>query len=573
MYGQIGNSYGQSGTGVGGGSYSNSFINSDLVTGKLTVNHNLDAKVIVSVYDNDGKQVIPDDIAVTANNAVIDLTSFGNITGNWSVVILASGGSGSGSGGSGVTSHADLTNRDAVGNHATFTPLVNSQTAFNFTRDDGTPVFTIDNDGFRKFKYSATTGSLSVSSYTASPFAQGINLLSSTGTLRGGFGFYSSLGDDNPLDYHFVGSAYNTPLAAFHETGEMTVGARYKHGVITAYTGNTGNVEMISLRGTYGAAPNNNKSIAWRDSTDAVAKIETSYDGTKINMNFGSLYNGTYSTSNSFQITGAGLLKVFRTNYETFVLDNNDIPNKKYVDDLASTKQNTLVSGTNIKTINGDSLIGSGDLIISGGSSAFPKMRISSDLGSTSRFSTASGNGGTNAVSSGGLSQATGSTAGGYVTARWNIGTTRNMFLNNPSLCYHVTIVSPGTTYDFYAGFGAVRSTATANNYATSHAGFKIVGTAGVSTLYATNGNGTNTTVSNAITTVAGGNTLELFIVVTTGSKVDYYYRKNEDSVVLGATINTNLPSSTLNYTAMSLTNLNTTNATQICISGVTYER
>lgn len=35
---------------------------------------------------------------------------------------------------------------------------------------------------------------------------------------------------------------------------------------------------------------------------------------------------------------------------------------------LAASKQDTLVSGTNIKTINGSSVLGSGDLVISGGS-------------------------------------------------------------------------------------------------------------------------------------------------------------------------------------------------------------
>jgi len=35
---------------------------------------------------------------------------------------------------------------------------------------------------------------------------------------------------------------------------------------------------------------------------------------------------------------------------------------------LAASKQDTLVSGTNIKTINGSSVLGSGDLTISGGS-------------------------------------------------------------------------------------------------------------------------------------------------------------------------------------------------------------
>lgn len=44
---------------------------------------------------------------------------------------------------------------------------------------------------------------------------------------------------------------------------------------------------------------------------------------------------------------------------------------KKYVDDSVATKQETLVSGTNIKTINGESLLGSGDISISGGSSKY----------------------------------------------------------------------------------------------------------------------------------------------------------------------------------------------------------
>jgi len=35
-----------------------------------------------------------------------------------------------------------------------------------------------------------------------------------------------------------------------------------------------------------------------------------------------------------------------------------------------STKQDTLVSGTNIKTINGNSLLGSGNIVVSGGSYA-----------------------------------------------------------------------------------------------------------------------------------------------------------------------------------------------------------
>lgn len=53
---------------------------------------------------------------------------------------------------------------------------------------------------------------------------------------------------------------------------------------------------------------------------------------------------------------------------------NDDYPSNTYpqitIDKLLTAKQDTLVSGTNIKTINGNSLLGSGDIVISGGSGA-----------------------------------------------------------------------------------------------------------------------------------------------------------------------------------------------------------
>ena len=38
------------------------------------------------------------------------------------------------------------------------------------------------------------------------------------------------------------------------------------------------------------------------------------------------------------------------------------------VEDAVNDKQNTLISGTNIKTINGNSILGEGDITIEGGS-------------------------------------------------------------------------------------------------------------------------------------------------------------------------------------------------------------
>ena len=42
---------------------------------------------------------------------------------------------------------------------------------------------------------------------------------------------------------------------------------------------------------------------------------------------------------------------------------------QKQITDLGTSKQDTLVSGTNIKTVNGSTLLGAGDLVVSGGAS------------------------------------------------------------------------------------------------------------------------------------------------------------------------------------------------------------
>lgn len=56
---------------------------------------------------------------------------------------------------------------------------------------------------------------------------------------------------------------------------------------------------------------------------------------------------------------------------------------KQYVDDGLAAKQATLVSGTNIKTINGDSILGSGDLTISGGGGGMLVTFTTPDNGAT----------------------------------------------------------------------------------------------------------------------------------------------------------------------------------------------
>jgi len=72
--------------------YRDSFIDDDLSSGDvLVVTHNLEQKyVIVSVYNNNDKQIIPDEIILDSTNQLtIDLSSFAPLIGTWNIVIIA----------------------------------------------------------------------------------------------------------------------------------------------------------------------------------------------------------------------------------------------------------------------------------------------------------------------------------------------------------------------------------------------------------------------------------------------------------------------------------------------------
>jgi len=113
---------------------------------------------------------------------------------------------------------------------------------------------------------------------------------------------------------------------------------------------------------------------------------------------------------------------------------------------LAASKQDTLVSGTNIKTINSTSLLGSGDIVISG-SGAVDSVNSQtgvvvldaddiSDTSTTKKFTTASD-----------ISKLAGIAAGAEVNvnADWNAGSGDAQILNKPSLS---TVATTGSYTD-----------------------------------------------------------------------------------------------------------------------------
>ena len=99
------------------------------------------------------------------------------------------------------------------------------------------------------------------------------------------------------------------------------------------YTKNVGTITGISANGT---------SIATSGVANIPAASTSAYGVTKLS-------SSTSSTSTSLAATGSAVKSAY---------------------DWANGRQEKLVSGTNIKTINGQSLLGSGDIVISGGSSS-----------------------------------------------------------------------------------------------------------------------------------------------------------------------------------------------------------
>jgi hypothetical protein len=66
------------------------FTNATLTTGVLAFTHATGQQFNnVSIYDNNNKQVQPDDITATSSSVVtVDLTSFGTLTGTWNIVVI-----------------------------------------------------------------------------------------------------------------------------------------------------------------------------------------------------------------------------------------------------------------------------------------------------------------------------------------------------------------------------------------------------------------------------------------------------------------------------------------------------
>lgn len=115
----------------------------------------------------------------------------------------------------------------------------------------------------------------------------------------------------------------------------------------------------------------------------------SSYDDTELRELIDTKQNELISgenikTINSQNVLGSGDLEVGSVAGVDVgeEVDDVELPyaTEEYVDSAVEGKQDTLVSGTNIKTINGESVLGSGNITIQGGGSSYDDTELRNSL-------------------------------------------------------------------------------------------------------------------------------------------------------------------------------------------------
>ena len=102
----------------------------------------------------------------------------------------------------------------------------------------------------------------------------------------------------------YTGASY-TSLLLNEGGGNVGIGTSTLHAPLTVYKSGTGNVEILSFKTDY-PSDGTYKALTWRDGANITGQIDTRYNGTTVDMVFGSLYSGGYNTTERMRITGAG---------------------------------------------------------------------------------------------------------------------------------------------------------------------------------------------------------------------------------------------------------------------------
>lgn len=160
-----------------------------------------------------------------------------------------------------------------------------------------------------------------------------------------------------------IGSTYNVSIVSSNnaDNGSINIGANGVRNNSLA----VGQINVVS-GDIYNCALFGNNNIVQNNSEVAIGSWNKSSENTKFTIGI-----GTSSTDrkNAFEVSTTG--DVYVKGVGSYDGTNKDSTNS--IQTVINNKQDVLVSGTSIKTINGESILGSGDITISGGGTSTGK--------------------------------------------------------------------------------------------------------------------------------------------------------------------------------------------------------
>jgi len=192
---------------------------------------------------------------------------------------------------------------------------------------------------------------------------------------------------------------------------------------------------------------------------------------------------------------------------------------------------------------------------------------------STDRFQGAVGGSGSQGVGISGIDLNTESTGASYSRLYWRMGNNNSikLFSNTPrfTVSFIPDDIELGTgTGHFFAGIGEITVAGTGITFTGSHIGFKVVKSAGVMTLYATQSDGTEETVS--LGAIDQDDVIEAYLEVGISS-VTYVWRRNGGDWTT-TTLSAHMPTADVKSMTFATSNVSTAAKFNFILIGSTFQ-
>jgi len=214
----------------------------------------------------------------------------------------------------------------------------------------------------------------------------------------------------------------------------------------------------------------------------------------------------------------------------------------------------------------------------SGGAST-PVLRASTAYETAARFASTLVGSGTNTLNERGLVTATGGTSSS--SARYMYSPTGefggHLYLGSPVTTFSLMTSNIDTIATASSFFGLATNltvSGSGHTFTVAHIGFKILNASTITSLFATQADGTTENASAALTTVANTNNLDLIFKVIGTASVDYYWRKNGGALSSASNLTSNIPASVSDVRIQTSVSNHALSATYAWIVGsASYER